>query len=90
VAILRTVVSEERSASIIRVKTIGEQGTALAVTINANVPSSLFCFQPDNGGYAFLRNNGSYKSYDVTSLKKAFFIVASVKNSNLCSELTLN
>jgi hypothetical protein len=34
VALVRTNVSEERSASIIRVTRIGELGTALAVTSN--------------------------------------------------------
>jgi hypothetical protein len=34
VALVRTDVSEERSASFIRVKRIGELGTALAVTSN--------------------------------------------------------
>jgi hypothetical protein len=34
VALVRTYVSEERSASIIRVTRIGEVGTALAVTSN--------------------------------------------------------
>jgi hypothetical protein len=34
VALVRTDVSEERSASLIRVKRIGELGTTLAVTSN--------------------------------------------------------
>jgi hypothetical protein len=43
VALVRTDVSEERIASIIRVERISELGTALAVTskVAANVPSSL-------------------------------------------------
>jgi hypothetical protein len=46
VALVRTDVSEELSASIIRVTRIGELGTTLALTSNrcmltANVPSSL-------------------------------------------------
>jgi hypothetical protein len=51
VALLRTDVSEELSASIIRVTRIGELGTRLAVTNN-----------PDDGGAKFIRNVGSYKS----------------------------
>jgi hypothetical protein len=39
VAVVRTSVSKERSASIIRVTRIGELGTTLAVTVNV-VPSS--------------------------------------------------
>jgi hypothetical protein len=57
VALVRTGVSEELSASIIRV-TIGELGT-LAATSNRRTDS---CF-PDDGGAKFLRNVGSYKSH---------------------------
>jgi hypothetical protein len=39
VAVWLTVVSEERIASIIRVKRIGELGTMLAATSNRNTPS---------------------------------------------------
>jgi hypothetical protein len=51
VTLVRTDVSEELSASFIRVKRIGELGTTLAVT------------SPDEGGAKFLRNVGSYKSH---------------------------
>jgi hypothetical protein len=72
VALVRTNVSEELSASFIRV-TIGELGTALAVTSNRHavrrllvtasaVPSSPIVVTL-MGGAKFLRNVGSYKSH---------------------------
>jgi hypothetical protein len=54
VALVRTDVSEELSASYIRVTRIGELGTTLAVAS-----------PPDDGGAKFLRNVGSYKSHTV-------------------------
>jgi hypothetical protein len=54
VALVRTDVSEEPSASFIMVTRIGELGTTLAAT------SKLAC-HPDEGGARFLRNVGSYK-----------------------------
>jgi hypothetical protein len=62
VALVRADVSEEPSASFIRVARIGELGTTLAVTINRrtlrrNTKS------PGEGGAKFLRNVGSYKSH---------------------------
>jgi hypothetical protein len=54
VTLVRTDVSKELSASIIRVTRISELGT-LAVTSNS-------C-QPDDGGAKFLRNVSSYKSH---------------------------
>jgi hypothetical protein len=69
VALVRTDVSEEPSASFIRVTRIGELGTTQAAT-NASVAScSLCCSEftdschPDEGGARFLRNVGSYKSH---------------------------
>jgi hypothetical protein len=53
VALVRTDVSEELSASFIRVKRIGEIGTTLAV----------YSCHPDEGGARFLRNAGSYNSH---------------------------
>jgi hypothetical protein len=71
VALVRTDVSEERIAFIIRVTRIGNLGT-LAVTSNrhsmlqllvtAKVPSSPIR-HPDDGSDMFLRNIGSYKSH---------------------------
>jgi hypothetical protein len=52
VALLRNDVSEELSASFIRVTRIDELGTTLAVMSN-----------PDEGGAKFLRKVGSYKSH---------------------------
>jgi hypothetical protein len=54
VALVRTDVSEELSAPIIRVTRIGEQGISLAVTSN-----------PDDGAATFLRNVGYNKSHTV-------------------------
>jgi hypothetical protein len=70
VDLVRTDVSEELSAYIIRVTRIGELGTTLAVTSNrrkqrllvtANVVPSTH--HPDEGGTKFLRNVGYYKSH---------------------------
>jgi hypothetical protein len=54
VALVRTDVSEEPSASFIRVTRIGELGTTQAATDSCH---------PDEGGTKFLRNVGSYKSH---------------------------
>jgi hypothetical protein len=54
VALVRTEVSEELSASVIRVTRIGELGTKLAVTSNLRTPQI---------NYTFLRNVGSYRSH---------------------------
>jgi hypothetical protein len=67
VALLRADVSEELSASFIRVTRIGELGTTLAVTSNRrtlrrNIKFTYSC-HPDEGGAKFLRNVGSYKSH---------------------------
>jgi hypothetical protein len=53
VALVRTDVSEEPSASFIRVTSIGELGTLLAVTSNRRTLRR----------NKFLRNVGSYKSH---------------------------
>jgi hypothetical protein len=74
VALVRTDVSEELSASFIRVTRIGELGTVLAVTSNrrtlrrtSQLQLTLFQFtdscHPDEGGAKFLRAVGSYKSH---------------------------
>jgi hypothetical protein len=72
VALLRDEVSEELSASIIRMKRIGEL-TMLSVTSNRRDLRryinrlTLFLVQhschPDDGGAKFLRNVSSYKSH---------------------------
>jgi hypothetical protein len=56
VALVRTDVSEELSATFIRVTRIGELGTTLAVTSNRRT------FRRNT---VFLRNVGSYKSHAV-------------------------
>jgi hypothetical protein len=57
VALVRTDVSEEHSASHIRVTGIGELGTTLPVTSNRR------SCHPDDGATKFLRIIGSYKSH---------------------------
>jgi hypothetical protein len=67
VALVRTDVSEELSASIIRVTRISELGTTLAVTSNRRM---LRFLHPDDRGANFLRMFGSYKSH--TALTAVF------------------
>jgi hypothetical protein len=67
VALVRTDISEELSASFIRVTRISELGTTLLrsvrrLLVTASVVPSSSC-QPDEGGAKFLRNVGSYKSH---------------------------
>jgi hypothetical protein len=57
VALVRTDVLEERSASFIRVTSIGELATFARW---AEIPDSC---HPDEGGAKFLRNVGSYNSH---------------------------
>jgi L-ribulose-5-phosphate 3-epimerase UlaE len=59
VALVMTDVSEELSASFIRVTRIGELGTTLAVTSNRR---TLRRDMSHGGGDTFFRNVGSYKS----------------------------
>jgi hypothetical protein len=59
VALVRIDVSEELSASFIRMTRIGELETTLAVTSNPFIDS----FHTDEGGATFLRNDGYYKSH---------------------------
>jgi hypothetical protein len=54
VVLVRTDISEERTADIIRVTRIGELGTTLAVSSNQST-------QQRDGGDVILRNVGSYK-----------------------------
>jgi hypothetical protein len=73
VALVRTDISEELSASFIRVTGIGELGTMLAVTSNRRTlrrNTKIFLrseftdsCHPDEGGAKFLRNVGSYNSH---------------------------
>jgi hypothetical protein len=76
VALVRTHVSEERSASFIRVTRIVELGTTLVVTSNRRT----------------LRRNIKFlqEPHGVTSQKTPFFIVTAVKISNLTKGDKLN
>jgi hypothetical protein len=59
VALVTTDVSEERIASIIKVKRIRD----LQLLVIANVPSSLIIFSLADRGYTFFGNVGSYNSH---------------------------
>jgi hypothetical protein len=61
VALLRTDVSEEPSASFIRVTRIGQLGTTLVAVSNRRSVRRLLV--ADDGGAEFLRNVGSYKNH---------------------------
>jgi hypothetical protein len=65
VALVRTDVSEELSASFIRVTRIGELATTLAVTSNRRTlrRNTWHSCHSDDGGATFPRNVGSYKSH---------------------------
>jgi hypothetical protein len=62
VALVRTDVSEELSASFIRLTRICELGTTLAVTSNRRTLRRTDSCHPGEGGAKLLRNVGSYKS----------------------------
>jgi hypothetical protein len=65
VALVRTDDSEERIASIIRVKRIVELGTSTVTNKRSALRKSTigdFC-HPDDGRATFLRNVGSYNSH---------------------------
>jgi hypothetical protein len=87
VAIVRTDISEERIAFIIRVTRSRELGTTLAVTSNrSTLPRNTMVYTPsppDDGGDMFLRNVASIKTRGAISQKTAFFIVTAMKTSNL-------
>jgi hypothetical protein len=70
VALVKTDVSEERSAYFIRVARICELGITLAVTSNrrrqrrnTKCSSLTDSCHPDDGDATYLRNVGSYKSH---------------------------
>jgi hypothetical protein len=73
VILVRTGVSEERNATIIRVTRIDELVTTLTVflrsvsrlLVTANVVPFTDSCHPDDGGDTFLRNVSSYKSHTV-------------------------
>jgi hypothetical protein len=65
VVLVRTDVSEESSASIIKVTRIGELGTTLAVTSKRSLllRDAIHSRHPDDGGAMFLRSVCSYMSH---------------------------
>jgi hypothetical protein len=69
VALVRTDVSEESSASFIMVTRTGELGTTLAVTSHV-IPSSPILIHSDEGVARFLLNVGSYKSHMASHSKR--------------------
>jgi hypothetical protein len=75
VALVRTDVSEELSASFIRVTRIGELGT---LTVTSIVPSSPILVTLMNEALRSLQ-----EPHGVTSQKTPLFIVTAVKTSNL-------
>jgi hypothetical protein len=83
VAHVRTDVSEERSAPIIRETKISELGTTL-VTANV-VPSSPILVTLMMGALRSSKRRLLQEPHGVTSQKMQFFIVTAVKTSNLTS-----
>jgi hypothetical protein len=81
VVLIRTDVSEELSASLIRMTRIGELGTTLDVTSNRTSCEEIPRLR------RFLQ-----EPHDVTSQKTAFFIITALKTSNLTQNIlrTLN
>jgi hypothetical protein len=72
VALVRTDVSEEFSAYIIKVK-IDELGTTFAATSNRSYQRRNTVTYYD-GGDKFLRNVDSYKRYTSSHLRRPFFV----------------
>jgi hypothetical protein len=94
VALVRTDVSEELSASFIRVTRIGVLGTTLAVTRNRRtllVKLALFLVHRflsswERRRYVLPKCRFLHEPHGVTFQKTRFFIVTAVKTSNLTSE----
>jgi hypothetical protein len=87
VALARTDVSEELSASIIRVKRIDELGTTLAVTSNRDTPqrnTNRLCILVCDTLWFIQEPHG------VISQKTTFFIVTAVRTSDLILGLTVS
>jgi hypothetical protein len=70
VALVRTNISKELKASIIRVPRIGELGTTLVVTSNRRRSEEILS-HPDYGSARFLLQ----QSHSITSQKMAFFMI---------------
>jgi hypothetical protein len=95
VAIVKTDVSEELSASIIRVARIGELGATLVVTsirrllVTASVvPSSPIPVTLMKEALSSSKRRFSQEPHGVTSQKMPFFMVTVVKTSNLTCSIT--
>jgi hypothetical protein len=83
-ALVRTDVPQELSASIIRVTRIGEIGSVSRLLVTANVvPSSPILITLMMGRHVPLKRRHLQEPHGVTSQKTAFFIVTDVKTSNL-------
>jgi hypothetical protein len=87
VALIRTDVSEEPKASIIRVTRIGELGT-LAITSNRHMLRRNTKYTLMMEALGSSETSVLTRAPDITSQKTPFFIVTTVKTSNLTS-LTL-
>jgi hypothetical protein len=85
VALVRTDVSEEHSASIIRVRRFGELGITLAVTSNRRTLRSFTMYS--NISYVPPKLRLLQETHGLTSQKTEFFIVTAVKTSNLTTTL---
>jgi hypothetical protein len=81
VAIVRTDVSEKRITFIIRVTGIGELGATLSVT--SNIFSQPIIVTRIMGGHIPPKRLFLQEPHGVTSQKTTFFIVTTVKTSNL-------
>jgi hypothetical protein len=84
VTLLRTDVSEEYIASVMRVIRISDLGTTLAITSNW---STLILFRPDDRDHTFHRNIGSYESHTTSHLKRLHTSTISFSHF-ICSWLT--
>jgi hypothetical protein len=73
VAVVRTDVSEELIASVIRAKRISEPGTTITFSYLAD------SFYSNDEGNTFLRNVGCYKPHSATSQKTAFLLSVHVQ-----------
>jgi hypothetical protein len=82
VVLVITDVSEERIVSIIRLNRISELGITLAESSNW-ITMFAGSFQPIHEGYAFLRNNGSYKSHTASHPRKGILLSRFRENLNL-------
>jgi hypothetical protein len=87
VALVRADVSEELSASIIRVARIGELGTTLLLTTNV-VPGSPILVTLMMEALSSSERQFLQEPRGLTSQKTTFFIVTAVKTSNLNIALT--